>query len=606
MPERGEVQPVPWARIALAWLALSSLLVLVNWGHIAAWRFTDPDDTLRMVQLRDLYAGQNWFDLHQYRIDPGNSPLQHWSRLVDLPLVAIIALLAPLVGQHGAEIAAVVAVPLCTLGIIMAVVGRMGFRRFDAETAILACLALGLSTPLLGFVQPMRIDHHGWQVALVMLALAAVMGGDPRRGGMLAGLALAAGLMISLEVLPLAAAFGAVLLLRWMRDPDQRWWLAGFLTSLTVSLLLLFAVTRGMADLALHCDVMSPGHIGFFACAALGAVVAAWLRITRLASLALIGLGGLAGLGLFLSVAPQCASGPFASLDPLVRVYWYDLVLEGRPFWMQPPVEALSWIAQAMVALGVSYHLWRSSAGAEREWWFDYTLFLAAALLGGLFVWRSMGFVGALAALPLGWLAREMLLRLRRTGRPLAKIGIAAGGMALLMPAAPMQLASAVMPAESVGASGARLRSSQCELRENAPKLDRFAPLTIFAPIDLGPSLLERTHHSVLATGHHRANLAMRDVIRAYIGSPDEAKAIMMEHGARMIAICTDLGEPKIYAQAAPDGFMAQLLAGNAPDWLEPVDLGGPDSFRVWKLRENLPQQADQAGRNFIATPFMQ
>jgi len=587
MPGAGETRPVPWGRIALAWLGLSALLVLVNWGHIAAWRFTDPDDVLRLVQVRDLYAGQGWFDLHQYRINPGDSPVEHWSRLVDLPLLAVIALLAPLIGQAAAEQVAAVFVPLLALGVVMVAVGRMAFRLLGREVAIFACLAIGLSPALLGQLQPLRLDHHGWQVAMVMLALSALLHPKPAIGGALAGLAFAAGLMISLEVLPLAAAFGAVLLLRWLRDPAQRWWLAYFLASLAISLVLLFGLTRGTADLALHCDVISPAHLGFFALAASGACVAAAIpKLPRIAALGLIGACGGAGLALFLSASPECLAGPFANLDPLVREYWYDFVLEGRPFWMQPPALALAAIAQGLVAIGVTFHLWREAEPNRRGWWLDYLLLQAAALLGGMLVWRSMAFAGAISALPLGWLAHALILRLRKAMPLATKIGLAVGGMALLMPAFPIGLAVMLLPARAGAADSARLRTSSCDLRENASQLDRFAPATIFAPIDLGPSLLERTHHSVVATGHHRAQLAMRDVIRAFIGSPAEAEAIVKSHKARYLVLCTDLGEPKIYAEAAPRGLMAQLLAGDVPDWLEPVKLDTPDVFKVWKVRE--------------------
>ena len=52
----------------------------------------DPDSFLRLVQVRDLLAGQGWFDLVQHRMDPPGGALIHWSRLIDAPIAGLILL----------------------------------------------------------------------------------------------------------------------------------------------------------------------------------------------------------------------------------------------------------------------------------------------------------------------------------------------------------------------------------------------------------------------------------------------------------------------------------------------------------------------------------
>ena len=71
-----------WLRPAgLAFAGLAALLLLVAAPSIAAARYPDPDDVLRMVQVRDLLAGQGWFDLTQHRLDaPVGGVAMHWSR----------------------------------------------------------------------------------------------------------------------------------------------------------------------------------------------------------------------------------------------------------------------------------------------------------------------------------------------------------------------------------------------------------------------------------------------------------------------------------------------------------------------------------------------
>ena len=89
------VAEVRWKGQALRiWLVLVGLFLLIGALDIYRLEFPDPDDALRLAQVRDLIAGQSWFDLHQYRIDPLNGGvLMHWSRIVDVPLAALILLL---------------------------------------------------------------------------------------------------------------------------------------------------------------------------------------------------------------------------------------------------------------------------------------------------------------------------------------------------------------------------------------------------------------------------------------------------------------------------------------------------------------------------------
>src|SRR4029078_13165404 len=48
------------------------------------------DDAMRLVQVRDLLAGQGWYDLTQYRLSPPEGVVMYWSRLIDVPIAFLI------------------------------------------------------------------------------------------------------------------------------------------------------------------------------------------------------------------------------------------------------------------------------------------------------------------------------------------------------------------------------------------------------------------------------------------------------------------------------------------------------------------------------------
>lgn len=587
---------VPLASVALVWIVMAAILIVRAFPAIGALKLPDPDDMLRLVQVRDLLGGQGWFDLHQYRIDGPEGTLMHWSRLVDAPLALVIALLTPLLGGSGAEQAAVVIVPMLILGAILLAVATVAARFTSRAGVMLACICLGLTPLLTVQVQPLRIDHHGWQIFTIALALVGMLPvtkpwASPlwRKifcGPSLSGIALALGITISLEILPIAAAFGAVFTLRWLANDAMRGHLPVFLTSLCGTLILAFAVTRGVADVAEHCDAISPAHLAAFVLMALGATLVA--RLAPRPRLVLIGLLALPVVGaaiVYLWVAPQCAAGPFGNLDPLVRELWYEQVAEGRPAWRVATILWIPALLQALLALAVLGWLCRTRMGEERRWWSEYLVILAAALVTGLLVWRSMAFVGVLSAVPLGLLAAGLFKSFETARRVPAKLACALGLVIVLVPTIPVATVLAMLPAQGTEApEDSTPASSACSLEESAAALGKLPRGKIFAPLDLGAPLLLRSHHGIVASAHHRAAQAMHDVIAAFTGTPEMAREMVRRHDSDYVVLCLDAGEVRLYRKHAPGDFADMLAKGQVPAWLEPVTLDAPDAVRLWKV----------------------
>ena len=567
----------------LIWLAVSAIFVAASWRAIAGLALPDADDALRMVEVRDLLAGQGFFDLHQYRVDPPHGMAMHWSRLVDLPLWLIQLLLRPLLGPDLAERAALVLVPLLTLGAALGFAGRLAWRVLGAPVLPYACVVLALLTPAAGQMQPLRIDHHGWQIVCALAALGSLAARRPQLAGWGAGTALALGMTISLELLPLAALFGGVMALRWLREPGSAALLAGYVQALALVGTLAFLGTRGLADLASHCDTLSPAYLAALWVAAAGVSALALLpRVPGWRIAAGLGVIALVAAGTLMLIAPACRAGPFGGLDPLVRQFWYDNVLEGRPVWLQPLPVIAQMIVPPLLGLLASLRLWHRSRGWLREFWCDYALLLGGALMLAVMVARASGFACAFAAVPLGWQLWQWHGAARRIRAPLKRLA-ALGGMALaVMPALPLRAGAALFPEATSQLPGSALAA--CDLRVAAPLLGREAPATILAPIDLGPAILTQTRHRVVATAHHRAPAALHDVIAAFIADPAAAQRIVAVHGAGFVAICPGLTEAATYRRAAPHGLMAALADNRPPAWLRPVPMPRQSGLMVWRV----------------------
>ena len=135
-----------WVRLTLlAWLGIAIWYVWQRWAAIQWLSLGDTDDNMRLMQVRGWLAGQGWFDLTNYRLDPPVGFNIHWSRLVDLPIAGLIVLLRPIVGGVEAEKLACGIAPLLPMAITLVALGAT-LRRLVAPLAWPLGIALFLAT----------------------------------------------------------------------------------------------------------------------------------------------------------------------------------------------------------------------------------------------------------------------------------------------------------------------------------------------------------------------------------------------------------------------------------------------------------------------------
>lgn len=580
----------PWRGVLLAWVAISLVTLIGSGGRLSIAAFVDGDDALRLQQVRDLLGGQGWFDLHQYRVAPPEGVAMHWTRVVDIPIAAMILLLRPLMGQGLAESIAIVVVPLLHLLAAMALAARLAARQFGPRIGIVAALLVAAAVPASFRMMPLRIDHHAMQFVLALVALNGLFACAPRMGGALAGAALALALAISLESLPLAVIVGGLCTLRLWRG--QSAWLIGYLLSLSLASLALFLATRGLGDLAQHCDAVSPVHV--VALLWMGGGTAIILPRLRdrppLVSLLAVGLIGAGAVGLAAAWAPQCLAGDaFASVDPLVRKVWLDSVLEGLPVWRQEPGFAATIILLPLFGLIACLRLaTRAADRGVQLFWLDYALLLVGATLVGLLVARASGASCLFATVPAAWQFAEQFARWRQDSLLVRRMGRVVVMITLLLPGVLVDQGVRLL-APAGQASDGRAQGEValgCDFSRAVPALAALPKGTLLTGLDIGPTVLVTSGHTVVATAHHRASAAIRDVIDAFLGPDEAARQIMARRGAKMVVICPGGSEARFYAEKAPAGFIAHLMSGKVPGWLEPVTMPDASGVKAWRFRQ--------------------
>ena len=600
---RGIVRPV-----LIGWLLSAIVLLLATAGDIMSLRFPDPDDAMRLMEVRDWLGGQSWWNVAQHRLNGGDFPM-HWSRLVDLPMAMVLAGIRLVMSEDAATRVTMAIVPLLSLLAVMALVAAMTRRLSGAEAARYAVLLVPLSAPLVYQLRPLRIDHHGWQIVLALVAVAMLIRRGRVRDGAVAGIALAMLLTISLEGMPIAAAIAGVAALAWVWQPERRRFLLGLVWSLFGGALLLHVATRGPSFFAPACDAVAPSWLAMLGTAAVGTSVVTTVFQRRRAG---VRLGGLLGVGVLTAgvlvvVSPGCLAGPFASLPPIVHDIWYVGVSEGRPLWEQKPHWAAMTIGLPLVGLFATWRGYRSTKGDVRVRWLLLLAILALATLVAVLVNRAGATANALAIPGAATLLLTLLKRARAVPGAGKRLVATAGA---LLVASPGQVAaigvvagkavaaddrsaatSGLSPANigRAGTASGQQRPS-CEKVGDVRVIGRLPPGIVFAPIDIGPDIIATTHHDAIAGGYHRAPRPMEQVLTAFTGSPEQARGIVMASGAAYIAGCPGLSETEIYRRDFPEGFWARLQAGERFDWLEPVETGTP--ALAWRVIRPLPPVA--------------
>jgi hypothetical protein len=558
----------------------------------------DPDDTMRLVEVRDLLGGQGWFDLDQYRLGSEGGTLMHWSRLIDLPIATLIRFFGLFLGSQGAEAAALIAWPMLLILPLFAATALASYRLGGRSAMVIALiLALAFLAAIVRF-RPGAIDHHNVQLVLVVFIAAMLI--DPlARASNFAAAAVAGAMALAIgaETTPLVAVAAVSVALLWaLRGEAYRRAAIGFGAIFAlVTGAVFFATTPARLWSSVTCDTLS---VGYLALAAAGGLMLAGSAALLTSKGTAVRLGALAATGavvlaIAVLVAPQCLRSPLSDLDPLLQTYWISTIREAQSIVAElaiSPEGVGSFYAVGIIATMVS--LMRISRGEQ---------VLPHALLLGLIAvsWlvsavqvRGMLFANYLAFIPLSALVadlRALYLARRNDVRAAAAFALSA---LLSVPSVwsvvgvlafdPVNALAGVSSKPAAANANATARS--CVTADSVATFARMPRGLVLASFNEAPALLRFTPHSVIAANYHRNQRGMIAAIRIGMDKPQDALTRLEVANIRYILVCD--GDPLAARIAAdhPDGLFAALSRNDIPGYLEEVAGTSAAGIRVYEV----------------------
>jgi hypothetical protein len=571
----------------LVWLGMAAWFVWSKWGDIRFFDLGDTDDNMRMMQVRGLLHGQGWYDLRQHRLTPPEGINIHWSRLVDLPIAGLILLLRPIVGTADAERAAVAVAPLLPYLLLLFSLALTMRRLVDRRAYPLAFIALFFAGSTNGMFMPERIDHHGWQLALLALSVAAIADRDRVRGGLTLGIASALSLAIGLEMIIYVAIEGVAMVLFWLIDREERERLRAYALAIGGGVAAAFLLFASNDNRFAVCDALSPvwlsdallGGAMLFALALLSP--ADWKRRLALAVGAAVILAGFHALAW-----PHCLQR-LEGVSPEVEQLWLSHVREARPFYRH------GWrIGSLIVGLPITGAIgWGLLAWIRRRDPEQLRRVLACAApaitAGLLLLWQTRTgpaaqMLATIGAATLIWVFAPLVWNPR--WGPLRSVAVAV--VVLVGAGAGVPLVQGLFPEKPATSR------SKAIGRANAlcNSLWGYHPVAlqpkgmVFTFIDLAPRLITVTHHDSVTGPYHRNGEQIADVMNAFRGSAEQAHRIIAKYHSDYLLTCPNSSTTTIFAAETPKGFYQQLQHGKVPDWLKPVPLPRDSPFRMWRV----------------------
>lgn len=582
----AEIPPLSYRPITLSSLrflgAVALALVLawtLQWQQaqlvLQSGSFGDTDDAMRMVQVRDLLAGQGWFDLQQYRVMAPDGIWMHWSRLIDAPIAFLVILLGwffdPILAERLARLIMSGSVQCAFFVAVIASASRLGGERAIWPAAILSgtCLAAAFQ------FAPGRIDHHDVQIVLALaLATFVIAARDNDKDAMVSGALGAMMMAIGLETLHLIAVTCAIFVMRWVvvgKAAQSMMRLFGL--SFAVSTFVFFLLGVQPAHWS-HptCDAIGLPILGFAAMAGFAMLLCSyaspWLRRPgqRFGAALAIGALSLATLAL---VFPECRLGPLGAIPTDVKAFWLDHVAETRSLatlLKEEPGIFVAVFGCALSGTAALAALWVIDK-LQKDAWLTLVSMIVASFVITAFQIRGLGILIALT-LPGAALLIAHLWAKRPSLGALALAATSSMGWVII------SLTLFAPAASSVG--------SACLAPSSFSDLAKLPSGLVATSTDLGAHILAYTPHTVLGAPYHRNIIGLRLSHSLFTQSPDEIAPMLTKLGARYVAICRDLPEMRAVLDTTPKGLGALLLKGEVPSWLTFLKQTGPMS--VWQI----------------------
>jgi hypothetical protein len=573
-----------WSRPRYLLIFLVGIFLLIGVDLADGVLFNgDTDDLLRAVEVRAFLSSGNWYDMSFPSVRMPDVFITPWSRLVDVPYAAIAFVLQPLVGQALALTIAFKLWPPVMAAIYglltISILRRIAPSKAELPLVVLLGI-LVLSIYAIWEFSPGRIDHHNVQMLLLLAMLYGICRWD-RPGGIISGAAVAVGVVIGLETLPVLAVTLLALASAWLLGftGSRRMLQWSGLSVAVTSLVMCALVIRPAEYWTPRNDTFSAPFaealVGFGLLTALTFVFRRQeFSIARVVVFILLGIAILGGI---VWQYPSLLDGPFPMIHGLAKTYWFDRIYQEKSalqfFAMDDYRSVMLLVVAVLLALGSAPAAWRAFRDDRPVLPILWTVVLAALLLTALsnrFLRLALAITPLLLPVVLGALTRAAASSRLVTimGAGLAMLALVVGGLA------------AAVPKFAVPDAFDYLGMNDCR-GEDFSAIDGLTSGRISTPPALGLQILYHRPQgiSVSSISFHRSAPAIAENLQLYMAGTPAGRSFLLK-GFDYLAVCR---VPPALAHDSRLPLYSDLMAGNSIPGLVAIT-GNSDALMLFRI----------------------
>lgn len=588
--------PIFWFPLGLL-ILVQVLFMMRSDSPLSNHALWGTDGYMRLVRVEALAETGDWFNSTIERANTPDGDTLHWTRPLDVLLLAGAAPLMPFLGlKQSLYWWGVFISPLLHWLTLLALM--WAFRPLISREGLVYLGVVSLAQPaILSYYAAARPDHHSLIGLLFVLligltlrlltgeALARARGWNSRKIALAAGAVAGLGLWVSVEMLlPLAIVLTALGVVWLISGQDFARRGRDFtLGAVLVVVLGLIAERPAGLEFDVEYDRLSIVHLYV-----LGVILGFWQAAHvlnpagRNGRLAAAFFGGIAVFAAIAYVFPLFLAGPYALVDARVVAVWFKDTAEVRPLLnaanpLKSLREILFMIGPVLVAGPWLWRLMRRESRHSRRGWGLIALGLVVFVPLTLYQARWATYAEFLIVPAYTAVILVLLERLDGGGEPVGRAARLARAAARAMIVGGMTCAFLLLAVMVYKLEDRKAVAPGCGMAAMskylaaAPDLND-APKRIMTLVFFGPEILYRSRHAVVGTPYQRNTAGILDTIDFFNAlDPAEARAIVEKRGIDLVMQCNTAKERSWYRK--PGTLFNKLADDRPPPWLKPLAL---------------------------------
>jgi hypothetical protein len=589
MTEDESQSAFPWAFLFVTLLLLYSVAIFLTFDTLDV-SYSDTDNAMRMVQLRDFLNHGNWYDLKSNRVAPPDGYISHWSRIPDVIMAVIFWTVEPFTSRVFAEKAVRLVYPGLWLFPVVSMLCWYVYKVTQSRNAVIVTVfTIFLNSAMFAQFVAGRIDHHNAQISLAIVSvIAAALQRKDWRWTMVAGASCGLMLTIGLESIVFAFVAAGIVAANYILFDGQQKNIRGFVTALCFTTILGFFLSYPpQRYFETACDALA---VNLTFAIVLGCVltfsfssIQSWNTTARGRVLSL-GLAAIISGIAYAALDPACLNGPFGHVNAALKPIWLDNVAEMQPLLSPAEIAANpSRLVFVYILIPAIIALWVIFKTPELRYDFATQSVVVAFCISLIF-----GLLTLRTAVYIGWLATPLIcLALIALHRKLKSLHMAVILLLTIIfsPIAIMIAVGIVFDSTEKQDQAESTNIEKCWNISDYKFLADQKTGLVMAELDLGPFILLHSNHSVVAAPYHRMSDQIIDTIN-FFETDDlvEAHQKIKRYGIKYVVLCkAPIGNG---ASLNPNNMLSKLRSLNPPNWLTLLSNNNPGPLIVYAVNQ--------------------